>query len=157
MDDSKYTQLFPTTIPLGKSPATLFLSGVPGLDQIPDDGYVLIHVQKQPQEAAAPELTPDETGAPGGAAPAPVGGLPEDTGAPASASAAPAPADNGVELAVLSISLPEAAPEDDGGDKYAWLDKAAKKLGVKTKGGEEGSPEEEAAETPEEEAGEKKA
>ena len=136
MDDSKYTQLFPTTIPLGKSPATLFLSGAPGLDQIPDDGYVLIHVQKQPQEAA-----PAEAGG--------VGGLPEDTGAPASASAAPAPTDNGVELAVLSISLPEPAAEDDGGDKYGWLDKAAKKLGVKTKGGDEmESASEAAAETP---------
>ena len=144
MDDSKYTQLFPTKIPLGKSPATLFLSGVPGLDQIPDEGYILIQIQKQPQEAAAPEPMPDETGAPGGAAPAPVGGLPEDTGAPA-----PTTADNGVELAVLSVCLPEAAAEDDGGDKYSWVDKAAKKLGVKTKGGDEmESPAEAASETP---------
>jgi hypothetical protein len=136
MDDSKYTQLFPTKIPLGKSPATLFLSGVPGLDQIPDDGYILIQIQKQPQEAAPAEA-------------AGVGGLPEDTGAPASASAASAPTDNGVELAVLSVCLPEAAAEDDGGDKYSWLDKAAKKLGVKTKGGDEmESPAEAASETP---------
>ena len=133
MDDSKYKSLFPTKIPLGKAPATLFLSGVPGLDQIPDDGYILIQIQKEPTPEAEPTGAPEEAGEP----PAPEG------------------EGNGVELHVLSVCLPEAEAEGDVGDKYGWMDQAAKKLGVNTKGGAEGSPEEEAAETPEEEAGEK--
>jgi hypothetical protein len=124
MSDAQYKKLFPTEIPLGKSPATLFLSGAPGLEQIPDDGYILIHVQKQPAE------TPD------------VGGLPEDTGAPA------APSDGGVELAVLSVCLPEQPDENDESDPYGF-DKAARKAGINPKKGDEmESSAEAAAETP---------